>query len=86
MKTDRMKTIGKVHAALMNKVKTLAERYDLTAEEVLAVLSHSVGACIAMQDQRIVTPNMAMKLVMDNIKQGNMDAINGLMGSEGPAH
>jgi len=47
----------------------------LSAMEMLALAAHLVGQLIAMQDQRSLTPAMALKLVSDNIEQGNREAI-----------
>lgn len=45
----------------------------LDAIEILALLAHLVGQVIAMQDQRTMTPAMAMELVASNIQQGNSE-------------
>lgn len=47
----------------------------LTAQEMLALAAHLVGQIIAMQDQRIMSSDMAMQIVIDNIEQGNMEAL-----------
>jgi len=56
---------------------------ELGAMEVLAVLAHLVGQAIALQDQRKVTPAMAMDLVSSNIQQGNQEVIDGLLSATG---
>jgi hypothetical protein len=43
--------------------------------EMLAIASNMVGKLVAMQDQRIVTPKMAMELVAKNIDEGNNQAL-----------
>lgn len=55
----------------------------LDAAELLAILSHLVGQVIALQDQRTVTPAMAMDLVASNIEQGNREAIAPLLNETG---
>lgn len=57
------------------------EAADLTGEEILALLSYSVGQCIAVQDQRSMTPSQAMEIVSANISQGNADAIAATFGN-----
>lgn len=52
---------------------------ELKAEELLAVAAHLVGQLIAMQDQRTMTPAMAMQLVGQNIERGNLEAIDNLL-------
>lgn len=48
---------------------------ELSAVEVLAIASNLVGKLIAMQDQRRMTPEDAMKIVQDNIEEGNRQAL-----------
>ncbi len=64
----------------------LAEFKDkLSAMEMLAVTAHLVGVLIAVQDQKMVTREMAMELVAQNIEAGNAEAIKSLMESKGTA-
>jgi hypothetical protein len=56
---------------------------ELKAEELLAICSHFVGQLIAMQDQRIYTPEMVMEFVSANIEQGNSEVINKLLNETG---
>lgn len=59
---------------------TIAEHgQTLDAVEILAVLSHLVGQVIAVQDQRAMTPDMAMHLVGTNIEVGNREVVQGLL-------
>lgn len=50
----------------------------LTAIEMLAVAANLVGKLMAMQDQRKVTPALAVETVARNIEQGNQQAIEKL--------
>lgn len=52
----------------------------LDATEMLALASHMVGQIVAMQDQRKVTPALAMEIVARNIEQGNGEVLAGLSG------
>ena len=48
---------------------------DLRAEDILAIASYTVGQLIALQDQRTMTPAMAMEIVASNIiEAGNQHA------------
>lgn len=58
---------------------------DLTAQEILALLSQYVGMVIALQDQRITTPDMAMTIVQHNLEAGNQLAIAGIGVPQGRA-
>ncbi|MDE2469419.1 MAG: hypothetical protein KGL35_11900 [Bradyrhizobium sp.] len=50
---------------------------------MLAVTANLVGKLIAMQDQRIMTPAMAMEIVASNIEAANQDVISRLAKSHG---
>ncbi|NBJ13245.1 hypothetical protein [Microvirga arsenatis] len=58
---------------------------DEPAEIVLAIAAYAVGQIIAMQDQRRITPRMAMEIVSRNIEAGNAHAIQSLDSTEGNA-
>ncbi len=47
----------------------------LPADQMLAVAAYMVGQLVAMQDQRTLTPAMAMQIVSANIEKGNRDVI-----------
>ncbi len=55
----------------------------LQAHELLAINAHMVGQLIAFQDQRTMTPDEAMRIVGQNIEQGNTEALAELMGAPG---
>jgi hypothetical protein len=67
--------------ALIAAVRTQGATLDVS--EVLAVLSHLVGQVIALQDQRTVTPEMAMELVSSNMERGNQEAVDSLLYAPG---
>ena len=52
-----------------------AKMTTMDAAEILAVVAYTVGQLIALQDQRKMTPAMALALVSANIEAGNADAI-----------
>lgn len=80
------KRLADVRNRLLRSVRTELQRGDISADELLSVLSHTVGQCIAMQDQRKVTPEQALKLVWDNIEAGNKAALSDLLEADGGAH
>ena len=55
------------------------------AETLLAVAAYAVGQLVAMQDQRRMTPSMAMEIVARNIEAGNAHALQYLNNTEGSA-
>lgn len=57
----------------------------LTALELLAVASNMLGKMVAMQDQRKITPDMAMRVVAANIEHGNKELLDQLSQSQGSA-
>lgn len=58
---------------------------DVSAIEMLAIAANMVGKLVALQDQRKVTPAMALKIVGMNVEGGNLQAIEQLLKSEGTA-
>lgn len=67
--------------ALEDAIRDHASTMD--AMDILAVLSHLVGQVIALQDQRKVTPAMAVALVEANMERGNIEVIDGLLRETG---
>lgn len=55
----------------------VAQRHmrEVDALEILAMLSHLVGQCIAVQDQRTVSPRTALDVVYSNIERGNAEMV-----------
>lgn len=59
----------------------------LSAQELLAItLPDEMRQLIALQDQRTMTPPMALKLVGENIEQGNREALLDLLNIKGARH
>lgn len=52
-------------------IAALRRHQTLTPDEMLAVASYFVGQLVAMQDQRKLTPAMALQIVSSNIEAGN---------------
>jgi hypothetical protein len=48
----------------------------LSAIEILAIAANLVGRLLAMQDHKIVSPEVAMEIVIQNLQAGNQDIIN----------
>ncbi len=67
-------------AALMNK-----HAEQLSAIDILAIAANMVGKLIALQDQRSVTPEMAMEIVGRNIELGNAQVVGMLAQTQGSA-
>ena len=57
----------------------------LTGTEMLALTAHLVGCLIACQDQRSITKQMALEMVIKNIEQGNKDALEAITATAGNA-
>lgn len=57
----------------------------LSAIELLAVASNIVGKLVAMQDQRVTTPEIAMAVVAENIQVGNDQVLARLGTPQGRA-
>jgi hypothetical protein len=57
----------------------------LSAHELLAVAANMLGKLVAMQDQRTMTPTIAMEIIVRNIECGNKQVLDQLMQSKGKA-
>lgn len=66
-------------------LKKHADEHGLSSLEMLAIASNLVGKLVALQDQRTVTPAVAMKVVTMNLEEGNRQAIEAVMQSQGQA-
>lgn len=73
------------HLAFRNALIAVIAQYgrDMPSDELLAIASHFVGQLIALQDQRVMTPAMAMEIVIQNIQHGNADVVEPLMMQTG---
>ena len=58
---------------------------EVSAIELLAIAANMLGKMVALQDQRIITPAMAMETVARNIEIGNQQALAQLMTPKGRA-
>lgn len=59
-------------------MKRQTDKYNLSSEELLAVASNMLGKIIALQDQRTMTKDRAMKIVCANLEMGNQHIIGDL--------
>jgi hypothetical protein len=57
----------------------------LSAIEMLAVASNMVGKLVALQDQRAITPEVAMQTVAKNLEAGNKQILD-QMAAPGGGH
>lgn len=75
------------HEVLYRELVALVDKHagELSAMEMLAIASNMLGKLIALQDQRIITPAMAMEIVIENIEHGNKEVLDQLANSRGRA-
>lgn len=72
--------------AYQDLVQLMRKHSDkLTALEMLAVAANLVGKLVAMQDQRTITPQLAMETVALNLDAGNRDVLDQLSKTAGQA-
>jgi hypothetical protein len=62
-------------------VAALRKHQHLPPDEMLAVAAYFVGQLVALQDQRWMTPAMAMEIVAANIEAGNQHALAEVMAA-----
>lgn len=82
MKTKTVEP-GPEHQALMSDLKAVLKKHgdNLRADTILAICAQLTGQVLAMQDQRVMTPDAALAIVGANIEIGNAAAIQELMSS-----
>ena len=73
----------KIRDAIIEAIRT--DGADLSAIEILAVISYTVGQIIAIQGQHTFSPSEAMRVVAENISAGNSDAIERIFKTNGSA-
>jgi hypothetical protein len=75
------------HEVAYNDLTELLRKHagHVSAIEMLAIAANLVGKLVALQDQRKVTPAMALKIVGMNVEVGNLQAIEQLSKSVGNA-
>lgn len=60
-------------------------QHRMDAHEMLAITAHLCGALLALQDQRKMTLDQAMQIILQNIELGNQEMIAGLAPTAGNA-
>lgn len=73
--------IESAYQAMLAALKPYAD--TLGPAGMLAVAANLVGKLIAMQDQRTMTPAMAIELVVQNIESANQSVIDHFVKSPG---
>ena len=75
-KVDASSAHEQCRDAIIRAMEPFAEKIGPVG--MLAVASTVVGQLIAMQDQRTMTPEMAMNLVCKNMEEANKAVVDGL--------
>lgn len=80
---ERRVTPRAEHRAFRDDACALLKKHagHLDSKDMLALSAHLVGQIIAMQDQRIVTREIAIEIVMRNIEAGNAEVLDQLGNS-----
>lgn len=75
------------HEILYQDLCKLVGRHGdkVSAPEKLAVAANMLGKLLAMQDQRTMTRELGLEIIIKNIEQGNQQAIDEVMNSRGQA-
>lgn len=73
------------HKQFRNEAIVLLRKHagHLQSDEMLALSAHLVGQIIAMQDQRKISRDAALQIVLSNIEAGNQEAVANLMAAQG---
>lgn len=62
-------------AAYQDLIALISKHPDVSKIELLAIAANMVGKIVALQDQRIMTAEEAMKVVAINIEHGNSQVL-----------
>jgi sulfur transfer protein SufE len=75
------------HEVLYQDLAKLLGRHGdkVTAEEMLAIGANMLGKLLAYQDQRTMTRERGLEIIIQNIEMGNQQAIAEVMNSKGRA-
>lgn len=73
------------HEVAFQDIVALVRKHagKLTSLEMLAIAANMLGKLVAMQDQRTVTPDKAMEIVVKNLELGNNQALEQLKSASG---
>ena len=85
--SSRIVIVKPEHEVVYADLAALLERHadKMTKIEVLAIAANMLGKLVAMQDQRTITPDIAMQTISANIEHGNrqvFDLLNQIGGSK----
>jgi hypothetical protein len=80
------KTTPEQEVAYLDLCALVSKHRDtISAMELLAIASNMVGKLIAMQDQRGMTSDLAMEIVLKNIEYGNKQVMEQIGKTKGSA-
>jgi sulfur transfer protein SufE len=82
-----VRTAKPEHEVLYQDLAKLIGRHgdNVTAEEMLAIGANMLGKLLAFQDQRTMTRERGLEIIIQNIELGNQQAIAEVMNSRGRA-
>lgn len=81
----KLKSTNDKHEALYQELLAVMRKYDLTQIEILAVIANMVGKALAFQDQTKGDADFYMRIVINNLEEGNRQAAAELMKPAGRA-
>jgi hypothetical protein len=84
MKT-KIHTASPKHEIVYQDLVAMVRKHagHLDAIEMLAIAANMLGKLCALQDQRVYTPAMVMEIVVQNVEEGNRQAVAEVMNSKG---
>ena len=80
-----IKAPSREHEVAYQEICALCSRHadKLSAQDLLAIAANMLGKLIALQDQRSMTPQQAMRIVSENIRLGNEQALAQIRSASG---
>jgi hypothetical protein len=85
MPRERILVARPEHEVAYQDIVSLCGKHkdSVSAEELLAIAANMLGKFLAYQDQRTMTKDRAMEIVIRNIEIGNQQVITELLASKG---
>ncbi len=87
MSRAKIQAASPEHEVAYQDLVALVRKHEatMTPIELLAIAANMLGKLVALQDQRVTTPELAMEVVATNIQRGNQEVLEQLAKSEGRA-
>jgi hypothetical protein len=86
MATKRLRATLEHEMVYTDLIKLIAKHSEkVDKEEIMAIVANMLGKIMAMQDQRKISAQAALEIILSNIEEGNASVIAMLAQTQGNA-